>query len=401
MSILIYAVADYPRGMATAERIKLITRTLKEAGHPSEIALIHATELASTVEAGPLSSTHDGTPYVYLNGQSQRPTGTMAKVLDTIRGVFGAALHLRKSHKAGQVKKVLFYTPNFLKIAPALLLAKLYKLPIYFELCEIRTSTGSAAKGSRLRALMSIGDKLTETIGPKLVDGLIVISQRIKEFYLLAGVDEQNLFYLPALVDAGIFESDLQPFTELVDKKYFLSAGSFGEKEGVSYLVEAFGLVVKKGSEALLVFTGSPSEEAKSKVFAQAKELGVSEKLLFTGFISREQLSWCYANAEALLACRTNSDFSQFGFPTKLVEYMASGTAIVATEVGAIKESLSDGVSAFIAVPEDADSIALKMKQVLENPKLAKSVGNTAKAIALNKYDYRQYIESLPLFMDL
>ena len=42
MKFLIVAVADFPQGFATAERIRLIAKTLRSGGHEAELALIHS-----------------------------------------------------------------------------------------------------------------------------------------------------------------------------------------------------------------------------------------------------------------------------------------------------------------------------------------------------------------------
>ncbi|MCC6528686.1 MAG: glycosyltransferase [Pseudomonadales bacterium] len=400
MKFLIVAVADFPQGFATAERIRLIAKTLRSGGHEAELALIHSgRHRAVTPADATVAGQHDGTRYRYLNGRSFRPEAVWSKALDTLRGAFCTAAHIRTQHRAGNLDAVIFYTPNFLKILPALLMAKWYRLGCFFELCEIGTSSGNDAALSRVRRLASIGDWLTERLAPRLADGLIIISSRIMAYYA-DRLPVEKMFYLPALADGAEFDLALNtPVEVLAEKRFVLSSGSFAQKEGIPFIIEAFGQVASTFPDLHLVFTGNPGQEQRELFAGIARRHGCEERLIFTGYLSRSELIWCYQNAMALLACRTASEFAQFGFPTKLVDYMLSGRPILATSVGAISETLHDGETAYLAEPENVASIAAALRKIMENPSLAASVANNAYTLASESFDYRCHAAALSGFV--
>ena len=401
MKVMIVAVADFPNGFATAERIRLIARTLREAGNESQLALIHSgrQKAAATVGDAAVSGEHDGVRYRYMNGQAFRPEGFLNKIIDTLVGTLRTASFIHAQHRSGNLDAVVFYTPNFLKILPALLVAKLCRLACFFELCEVRTAAGNNAALSRARKLASIGDRLTEKLAPRIANGLIVISPRIRMFYA-DRMKPERIFYLPALADGNEFlQDDATGIEFLAGRKFILSSGSFGEKEGLSFVLEAFGRVAAVHSDFFLVFTGNPNSEQRARFTEIARRHHYEKRLIFTGYLSRSELIWCYRNAVALLACRTASEFAQFGFPTKLVEYMLSQRPILATAVGVIAETLHDGETAYLAEPENVDSIAAALKRLIENQSRAAEVAAHAHALAMKNFDYRCHVQSLSEFM--
>lgn len=401
MKVLIVAVADFPHGFATGERIRMIGKTIKQGGGEVELALIHSARSRSQSSADmAIAGEYDGISYRYMNGVNSRPAGIVHKIIDTLIGVCRTAACIYKQHQSDNLDAVIFYTPNFLKILPALLVAKLCHLACFFELCEIRTSVGNNAALSRARRLASIGDYMTEKLAPKFASGLIVISPKIMAYYA-GGLPAEKIFYLPALADSEEFSiAETTEVGTLEAKNFILSSGSFGEKEGIPFILEAFGQVAATHPDLYLVFTGNPSPQQMGLFNTMAKKHGYENRLIFTGYLSRPELVWCYKNARALLACRTASEFAQFGFPTKLVEYMLSKRPILATSVGAIAETLNDGETAYLATPENAPAIAAALKRVLEDESAAGEVAVNAYALAIDNFDYRCYVRSLNEFLN-
>jgi len=102
-------------------------------------------------------------------------------------------------------------------------------------------------------------------------------------------------------------------------------------------LLEAFAdLKRKKEIPHYLILAGSPWFGAEA-VYAAAQDLGISEYVIFTGFVPNEELPDLYAGADLFAF---PSLFEGFGIP--LLEAMASGTPIVASNVASIPEVVQD-----------------------------------------------------------
>ena len=206
-------------------------------------------------------------------------------------------------------------------------MALIKRIPVFVEACEIRSKTTSGDKHHALGRMLNFTEFAMEWLSPRIARGIIPISHRIADFYRQKGVPDDRLFLLPILVDAGMYATpSFSEVPALTGKRYFLNSGSFVEKDGVEYIVEAFIQVACEKKDIHIVFTGNVSEQDQAKVRDALVKGGVAGRALFIGMLSRAELIWAYQHAIGLLCCRTNSPYANFGFPTKLGEYLATGT---------------------------------------------------------------------------
>lgn len=112
-------------------------------------------------------------------------------------------------------------------------------------------------------------------------------------------------------------------------------------------------------NELKLVLTGSPDLEIKNII----KNLGIEDKIIFTGRISEAELSSWYRGAEATIF---PSLYEGFGLP--IIESMACGTPVIASNTTSLPEVGGD--SGYYVNPLDIQSIANGMKLVTSNENL-------------------------------
>lgn len=116
-------------------------------------------------------------------------------------------------------------------------------------------------------------------------------------------------------------------------------------------------------------------------------ELGFEDKVVFTGEVPSEQIPQLLVNAEFLVLARPDNLQAQFGFPTKLGEYLLTGNPVVVTAVGDIPLYLKDGESALIAKPDDEKDFASKMLWVAEHHQEAEYIGLKGREVALFEFN--------------
>ncbi len=157
-------------------------------------------------------------------------------------------------------------------------------------------------------------------------------------------------------------------------KKQFhlLYSGTYGDKEGLPTLIEAFAEFSQYTDSARLIMTGNCPETI---VDLLKKKLGSLSRVKLTGRLDDESYYQTLADADVMLMTRTNSAFSNAGFPYKLGEYLATKNPVVCTDTSDISLYLKHMESAMIVPPDDAKAIYHAICQLYDNSDLSTKIG--------------------------
>ena len=151
----------------------------------------------------------------------------------------------------------------------------------------------------------------------------------------------------------------------LSNGKVILYLGKLSEKKGVSFLLRAFNVVLEDWPTATLVVVGKGDLEDSLKV--EAKILGISGKIIFAGWQGKSNVKKYLAASDVVaVPSIIDSRGETEGLPVVLLEALASGKPVVATRVGGATDIIIDGQNGYLAMPENAQDLALKIGQLLE-----------------------------------
>jgi len=142
--------------------------------------------------------------------------------------------------------------------------------------------------------------------------------------------------------------------------------------DGAWRFVQACRLIEKKGLKTSLLafakfaarypqssFTIAGAGPLRSELEAQAGTLGIDEKVSFPGFVSQAQLRELFDHSHIFLhPSERGADGNQEGVPNSMLEAMASGLAVFATEHGGIPEAIVHGKSGILVKEGDHDALA-------------------------------------------
>jgi glycosyltransferase involved in cell wall biosynthesis len=233
----------------------------------------------------------------------------------------------------------------------------------------------------------------------KLFDGLAVINEALINYFQINGKSKQRLHKFPIIVDPGRFDkaSKTQP-----ESKYIAYCGDMrNNKDGVPILIESFNIISNKHPDIKLYLIGEDKGFKEVDQFKQrVNDLNLSNRIIFTGRIDRDEMPGYLANATLLALARPNNKQAEGGFPSKLGEYLATGKTVVVTKVGEISDYLTDGVNAFLSEPDYPEYFAEKLNFALSNPDLAVAVGTNGKNLASTTFNYKVQAENLAHFID-
>jgi phosphatidylinositol alpha-mannosyltransferase len=162
-------------------------------------------------------------------------------------------------------------------------------------------------------------------------------------------------------------------------RRHVLTVGRLEPRKGIDRLVQAMTVVREYVPCAQLVIVGDGPDRAA--VESQARELGVD--VLFAGRVSDGDLPAFYQAAD--LVCAPALGDESFGIV--LLEAMAAGRPIVATDIAGYAELLAPAGCARLAAVDDPASLAHEICAVLDDATLARTLGERGVAAA-RRYDW-------------
>lgn len=175
-------------------------------------------------------------------------------------------------------------------------------------------------------------------------------------------------------------------------KLRLIYAGVPGKKDRIAQVVRA----VSRLRSVHLTFVGPDPDELRRLLGADAPELvSLKDRVIFTGPVTSEKVPSLVAQADFTVIIRSDERHARAGFPTKLVESMASGTPVITTLTGDEAKVIQDGKNGFelrsggieevISVLKRARDLSMESKLRMRNKALE----------AARAFDYRQYVEPL------
>lgn len=133
----------------------------------------------------------------------------------------------------------------------------------------------------------------------------------------------------------------------------------FYPAKGITYLVAAFPGILQRFPDARLVLVGEGPLETELR--AQARELGIENQVIFTGF---------RPDAEAFVQLFTVSAVPSLeeGIGNVAIESIAGGVPVVASREGGLPEVVAEGRSGLLVPPADSAQLSSALLRVLEEP---------------------------------
>lgn len=158
--------------------------------------------------------------------------------------------------------------------------------------------------------------------------------------------------------------------------------GKLVPRKGVDTLVEAMGLLARRPQGApLLVAAGIG--EMRDGLERQAAELGVADRIRFAGKVAHDDVGWWMAAGDVFVLPSLSE-----GLPTVVCEAMNCGRPVVATAVDGTPEIVRDGTTGLLVPPGDAPALAAALARLLDDPALARRMGEEALRIGQAEYTW-------------
>lgn len=167
--------------------------------------------------------------------------------------------------------------------------------------------------------------------------------------------------------------------------------GSLKPWHGIEHLLNAFERLRAAVPEAHLLVIGDGP--LRSEVEAAAARLG-PESLTWTGAISHTEVPSWLALADVGVAPYPKLEEFYFS-PLKVVEYLAAGLPVVASDIGQIRELVQHGETGFLETPGDAKALAKALRRLHRCPRLRQRMGQRAARRAQRRHSWDGVAQSI------
>ncbi len=208
-----------------------------------------------------------------------------------------------------------------------------------------------------------------------------IISACAHEHDLLAryyDADPARMVSIPCGIDTDLFrprdrDESRRALGIEQDRPVLLWVGRLEKLKGVDILIDAVAQL-EDPEVLLLVVGGEHGHELRGELEEQARAAGLGGSVRFTGAVPHEDLPDWYSAADV---CVVPSYYESFGLVA--VEAMACGTPVVASRVGGLVSTVTDGVNGFLIPWRCPEPFAEKLEVLIRNPELRANFARSAR----------------------
>jgi glycosyltransferase involved in cell wall biosynthesis len=202
------------------------------------------------------------------------------------------------------------------------------------------------------------------------------------------GLTSDRVSIVPCGVDTDVFTPD-GPVAPRTGRPRLLVLGRLVERKGQDDAVRALRLV----PDAELVVVGGPPSDALDtdpevrRLRAIAADIGVEDRLVFTGSVARADVPAWVRSADVVLAVPW---YEPFGITP--LEAMACGRPVVATAVGGLVDTVADGVTGDLVPPRDPVRLGEALAALLTDANRRAAYGAAGVRRARERYRWSRVV---------
>jgi len=173
-------------------------------------------------------------------------------------------------------------------------------------------------------------------------------------------------------------------------KQNGFSAGMVGvlrSWKGHPYFIEAIPHILRAIPDAVFYIIGDGPQ--LQKIEKIVRTLSLKGKVFMLG--QREDIPELLASLDVIVHPSTANE----GVPQAILQALAMGKPVVASNVGAIKEVIINGRTGFLVPPQESEAIATKVIELYHNPLLAKTFGDEGRMLIQRTYSLERMLDNI------
>jgi PEP-CTERM/exosortase A-associated glycosyltransferase len=359
-------------------RTRYVTQSQRDAGLDPHVVTQLGFPWTVGVQEAPLWESVEGIPHHRLMPKGplsprldRRLDANAEALIELVRRVRPAALHAASDYRNALL---------------ALAVGRACGIPVVYEVrgfWEDTWSSKQAGNGAE-DSVAYQWRRERELECMRQADRVVTLAEVMREEMAARGVDREKVRVIPNAVDPAAFE----PVGREPGLAGRLGIGgdevvvgyvsSFVAYEGIRFLIEAVAQLASRGLpvRGLLVGDGEEREALESR----ARELGMEDRILFTGRVPHEEVARYYGLIDVFVVPRTDDRVCHLVTPLKPYEAMAMERAVVVSGVRALGEMVVPGKTGLVFRPEDPQDLANVLDPLVRCPERRRSLGRAARA---------------------
>jgi glycosyltransferase involved in cell wall biosynthesis len=236
--------------------------------------------------------------------------------------------------------------------------------------------------------LMKIKEQEIATL--HLSDAVICPSHVTRDYIASLGLDRQRV----AVIPNGVSPSDFSP-SPLPSREgrvpSLLYLGTLADWQGLEAVIRALPKILERQAVRLHIVGRGRSRQRKF-LSKQIRKLGVEGSVTVQPAVPHHEVPAVIAESDICIAPLGLNDrnVTQGACPIKVLEYMAAGRPLIASNIPIVRELVREDVDALLFSPNDADDLARQVLTLLNDFDLSKRLAESASERALTKFTWHE-----------
>ena len=294
------------------------------------------------------------------------------------------------------------YPLVFLEVLSILYLKYYRKNPLYSEFNEIRKYSSSFHAPISLKKIKYSFKKIVfkttfSLIEPLLCffDGLVCISSNIEAY---AHKFNKNTLRIPILTDPDrAIENPLEKFQTKSTFNIGFSGSIAPSKENLADFINVLDTLIESGYKISFNLCGHIAKSYEKELLQKIKESGY---INYFGNLNETELSAFLSSQDLLVIPRGYTKQNNYGFSTKLSDYLNHEKVILVTDISDNALYIKDGNNGFIVPANNNEAMSEKLKYIIENFKtFEKRIVDSAYETSKKMFHYSNFKNELEVFL--
>jgi glycosyltransferase involved in cell wall biosynthesis len=220
----------------------------------------------------------------------------------------------------------------------------------------------------------------------KFTDRVICVSEGVKKHLKKLGFVSDKI----GVIYNGIATEELIKMQNTVyagRKANIVMVARFARQKDHATLIRAAKILQDEDNPCQVLLIGGGKQNYKKQNIALSRKLGLSETVRFLNQKTQAEIQQLLGSNKIFVLATHHE-----GLPLALIEAMAAGCVVIASNVDGVAELIDHGRTGFLVPPQDPKALAQTIKMVLNDEKMAADVAKTGQEKTLNNFNIAKMV---------